>query len=204
MPVRRIEAETLRDSVLAVSGQLNLKAGGPAVPVMADRVGQFVIGKENLNAGRPGAVIAMHGEEFRRSVYIQVRRSRPLSVMDPFDFPAMEPNCTTRNSSTVATQSLLLMNSDFVVKQAENFARRLEREAGADLAAQVQLAWQLAYARRPSDQQTAAAVEFIQAQAAGFEEKPAGEGDGQISPQLEALASFCHALLSSNRFLYVD
>src|SRR5688572_27668163 len=66
----RLEAETLRDTLLAVSGKLNPKMSGPAVPVMADEVGQFVVGIENLNAGRPGAVIPLNGEEFRRSVYI--------------------------------------------------------------------------------------------------------------------------------------
>ena len=68
MPVRRLEAEVLRDSLLAASGQLNLQAGGPPVPVMADGSGRYVIGIENLNAGRPGAVVEMHGEQYRRSV----------------------------------------------------------------------------------------------------------------------------------------
>lgn len=67
MPVRRLEAEVLRDAVLAVSGELNTTAFGPPVPVMADRVGQFVIGKENLDAGRPGTVIPMNGEDLRRA-----------------------------------------------------------------------------------------------------------------------------------------
>ncbi len=73
----RLEAETLRDTLLAISGKLNAKMFGPPVPVMADEVGQFVVGIENLNAGRPQGVIPLRGEEFRRSVYVQVRRSRP-------------------------------------------------------------------------------------------------------------------------------
>src|SRR5262249_1148827 len=88
MNLRRLEAETIRDSVLAVSGKLNAKMFGPPVLVMEDEVGQFVIGIENKNGeNRPGPEIPMHGEEFRRSVYVQVRRSRPLSVLDTFDAP---------------------------------------------------------------------------------------------------------------------
>lgn len=193
MPIRRLEAESLRDAALAISGDLNGKPFGPAVPVMADRVGQFVIGKENLNAGRPGEVLPMHGEELRRSIYIQVRRSRRLSVLEPFDLPRMEPNCTSRSSSTVSPQSLMLMNSDFVISRARRFAQRLQREAGDDLGEQVNLAWRLAFAKPPTDDQLAGGIAFIEKQSAHFADKP-----------IEATASFCQALLSSNQFLYID
>ncbi|MGH6645193.1 MAG: DUF1553 domain-containing protein, partial [Bradyrhizobium sp.] len=75
-PLRRLDAEQFRDAVLLSSGKLNEKMFGPPVPVMNDEVGQVVIGKENLNAGRPGPVLPMNGEDFRRSVYVQFRRSR--------------------------------------------------------------------------------------------------------------------------------
>ena len=205
MPVRRLEAEAVRDATIAVSGKLYLKSFGPAVPVMADRVGQFVIGKENLNAGRPGAVIPMHGEEFRRSIYIQVRRSRPLGVLDTFDVPRMEPNCTSRASSTVAPQSLLLMNSDFVTAHAQHFADRVVREApsdptGQEVAAQIRYAWQLAFAAEPAIEDVTEAERFIRQQIEHFQKS----GDKSHDPNQQALASFCHALLSSNSFLYVD
>ena len=103
MPVRRMEAEVVRDAVLAVSGMLDYQMAGKPVPVMADRTGQWVIGKENLNAGRPGPVIEMEGQQYRRSLYVQVRRSRPLAVLEPFDLPELAPNCTKRPSSTVPT-----------------------------------------------------------------------------------------------------
>ncbi|NQV27548.1 MAG: DUF1553 domain-containing protein, partial [Rhodopirellula sp.] len=86
-PIRRLEAETLRDSMLAVGGLMNVRRAGPPVPVMADVVGQWVIGKENLNAGRPGPVLAMNTEEFRKTIFVQWRRSRPLTVLDTFDLP---------------------------------------------------------------------------------------------------------------------
>jgi len=206
MPVRRLEAEILRDTALAVSGELNNKAFGPSVPVMADRVGQFVIGKENLDAGRPGAVLAMHGEDLRRSVYIEARRSRPLSVMAPFDLPRMEPNCTSRNASTVSPQSLMLMNSEFALTRAKHFAERIRDEAGDGVPAQIALAWQLAFAATPSDEELAEAVSFVEEQTKHFAANPAPETKDKqdVDPTGEALASFCHALLSSNRFLYID
>ena len=179
--------------MLSVSGQLNSTTFGPAVPVMTDRVGQFVIGKENLSAGRPGEVLPMHGEDLRRSIYIQVRRSRPLGVLEPFDLPRMEPNCTSRGSSTVSPQSLLLMNSQFAIDRAEAFAKRLQREAGDDLNAQINLAWRSAFARLPTDEDIATANLFVEQQVRRVADKPT-----------EAIALFCQALLSSNHFLYVD
>ena len=204
----RLDAEVLRDSILAISGRLNPRAFGPAVPVMADRVGRFVVGKENLNAGRPGAKIDLNGEEFRRSVYIQVRRSRPLSVLDTFDRPAMAPNCDMRRPSTGSTQSLLMMNSDLLLDYSRHLAARLAAEATADVTPQIQLAWQLVYSRPPEHSELDAATEFVKEQTAVFaeqsaykpnEKKPPARSAGQ-----EAVALMCQMLLSSNEFLYVD
>ena len=148
----------------------------------------------------------MHGEEFRRSIYVQVRRSRPLSVMAPFDLPNTDPNCTRRASSTAATQSLLMMNSSFATNSAEGFARRLQREAGLDTERQVGHAWRIAFAVEPSEDELAEAISFIQEQAAYFQEQSPVDSttDNKPAPQLEALTSFCQALFSSNHFLYVD
>lgn len=208
MSLRRLEAETLRDCVLAVSGNLNPKRSGPPVPVMPDRVGQIVIGIENENAGRPGPKIDMQGEEFRRSVYVQVRRSRPLGMLDTFDAPRMSPNCETRPTSTVAPQSLLLMNSDFVVQQSIVFARRLSKEAGDDIRAQVRQAWELALCQVPSDQQVNQAIAFIEQQTKNLSSSPEAKklaaDDKTKTPGLLALSTFCQMLFGSNRFLYVD
>jgi len=206
MPIRRLEAEVLRDSALAVSDELNLKPFGEAVPVMADRVGRFVVGKENLNAGRPGAVIPMKGEDLRRSIYIEARRSRPLSVLAPFDLPRMEPNCTSRKASTVAPQALMLMNSQFAATRAKEFARRVENQADNEVAKQIQIAWQLAFASEPSEDELNEAISFVEAQTKHFTANPPPDSKDtkNVKPRQEALASFCHALLSSNRFLYID
>jgi len=191
MNIRRLEAESIRDAMLAVSGNLNVKMFGPPVPVMADEVGQIVVGKENLDGeGKVDKIIPLNGEEFRRSIYVQVRRSRILSMLECFDIPVMEPNCEARSFSTVAPQSLLLMNNTFVLAQSEQFARRVRREAGDDAAAQVDVAWRLAFGRTPTAREAKDGAAFLS--------RMSSDKKGA------ALTRFCQALLSSNEFLYVD
>jgi mono/diheme cytochrome c family protein len=188
-PLRRLEAESIRDAMLAVSGKLNPKMFGPAVPVVEDENGIIVIGKPNRDAAyRLGDESVPPGEESRRSVYIQVRRSKPLNVLDTFDWAKAEPNCETRNSSTATPQSLMLMNGAFTMQQAGFFADRVKKEAGTDPALQATRAWKLAYGSEMSEKEKLAAVAFLK----DFPKKD------------QALAAFCQALLSSNRFLYVD
>jgi hypothetical protein len=115
-PVRRLEAEILRDRMLAASGKLDRTQFGPAVPVAEDFVGQVVV-KDDLP---------------RRSAYLEVRRTKPLSFLTTFDAPVMMLNCERRVPSTGAPQSLMLMNSDFVLKYAGIFAQRLRSETPAD------------------------------------------------------------------------
>lgn len=206
--VRRLEAETIRDSILSLSGQLNCKMFGPPIPVMEDEVGQFVIGIENKNGeNRPGPILPMHGEDFRRSVYVQVRRSRPLSMIDTFDAATVDPNCEARASSTVTPQSLLFMNSEFVVSQAEFLAGRVRQGAGPDAVQQVTYAWRLAFGLDPTDGEIKDAVAFLSEQTATLQQLPTakpGVCAKPVDPKLRALASLCQALVSGNGFLYVD
>jgi hypothetical protein len=204
MSIRRLEAEVLRDSMLAASGLLNSQQLGEPVPVTVDEVGQVIVGRDNRDtAGRPkGARQSLGGSEFRRSVYVQVRRSQPLSMLATFDAPALAPNCELRTRSTVAPQSLVLMNSEFVVAQSQALAERVIAEAGLDGAARVRLAWRLALCQEPSAEQLAAALEFVAAQEQEF---AAEKGESSpVSPSVRALTSLCQALISSNAFLYVD
>lgn len=205
----RLDAEVLRDAMLAVSGLLNDSRGGPPVPVMADPVGRFVIGKENLNAGRPGDVIDMQGEQFRRSIYVQIRRSRPLSVLETFDLPAMTPNCDQRKPSTSATQSLMLMNSQQIIDYAEAFADRVVSEAGDSDADRIRRAWQLAWCRPPEPSELAEAEQFLDDQTEILQSAPTDSdevnaGERAAAARREALNVLCQMLLSSNEFLYVD
>ena len=205
--IQRMDAEVVRDSMLQICGKLNLKAGGPPVPVMADRVGRFVVGQENLNAGRPGKKIEMNGEEFRRSIYIQARRSRPLSVLATFDRPVMSPNCDRRRPSTASTQSLLMMNSDLVVEYSRHLADRLAKEQSTR-DGQIRRAWELVYCRTPEESELQLAQRFLDDQIALFIELPQYQPDTKNPPkrsaELESLSVFCQMLFSSNEFLYVD
>lgn len=206
--LQRLDAEALRDSMLVVAGRLNEKPFGPAVPVMADRVGRFVIGQENLNAGRPGAVVDMKEEQFRRSIYVQIRRSRPLSILEVFDRPVMSPNCDMRRPSTGSTQSLLMMNSDLLLEYSRHLAGRLHREATDGDLSKIRLAWRLAYCRVPEHSEVETATRFLQDQTARFAQRPAYQKNEKSTPERsaaqEALAVMCQMLLSSNEFLYVD
>lgn len=216
MSVRRLGAESLRDWILAISQKYNSRRYGPAVPVMADKVGQFVIGMENLNAGRPGAVLPMKGEDFRRSIFIQVRRSRPLGVLDTFDAAILQPNCTMRSQSTVAPQALMMMNGRFVRTQSVYIAERIEREVGRELPQQAARAWQLVYGRDIEQREQDEAIELLGQLGEHFEnlladKEKAGTSTGDLTepvtssdPQIEALATLCQALLSSNEFFYID
>ncbi|MCY2962592.1 MAG: DUF1549 and DUF1553 domain-containing protein, partial [Planctomycetota bacterium] len=169
-PVRRIEAEVLRDTVLAASGRLSGQIYGVPVPVAPDEVGQIVIAVDTRDsAGRPtGKTVSLGEDEFRRSLYVVAKRSMPLSLLESFDSPDMRPNCTQRGSSTVSPQALFLMNNDFLLAQSEQLARRIQAESSTDLASQLRLAWRLVCGRGASDVQIATGLEFLAAQTAAF------------------------------------
>jgi hypothetical protein len=187
MNIRRLEAEAIRDATLAVTGKLNPQRFGEPVGVAEDANAQVIIGKPEA---------ASDGAEFRRSVYVQQRRSAQPWQLAVFDAPQMEPNCEARNLSTVAPQSLLMMNSGFVVAQSRAFARRVLAETGDDLARQASRAWELAFGRRPAEADHRDALAYLKAQVTDM---PAGSD----APE-NALASLCQALLGSNPFLYIE
>ena len=214
-PVQRLDAEVLRDSILATSGALNKAMFGPPVPVRPDVHGQIVVGLDKTEGDNKMPVdVSLKGEEFRRGVYIQVRRSRPLAILHAFDAPVMEVNCERRQSSTVPTQSLMLMNSQFMLDQATRFATRLQTETGEDSARQVTRAWRLAFSRSPTEEELAGALDFLSGQVAylrgALEKKVEPKQDDKTkpvpkpAPELQALTDLCQALLSANEFLYVD
>lgn len=196
-PVIRLDAEVIRDGILATAGTLNPQMYGPAVPVKEDFVGQIVVG----------------GDAARRSVYVQHRRSQPVALLTAFDAPVMETNCEIRTISTAATQSLMLMNGEFILEQSRHLAQRLQREANDDTQRQIQLAWQLVYSRPAGAEDIEDAEGFLAEQIAHLKKHPPeaptpkkGEKDAPkpTPPQLQALTNLCQVLLSSNEFLYVE
>ncbi|MEE2642549.1 MAG: DUF1553 domain-containing protein [Planctomycetota bacterium] len=200
--IRRLESEILRDSVLAVSGQMVNRMHGPSIPVKEDGVGQIVLGKQKLDGERkpqPGNQLGADAE--RRSLYVQVRRTRPLAVLESFDIATHTPNCLKRHFSTVAPQSLMLMNSDFILRYADLLAKRLQRES-SDAGQQINTALEICYSRFADPQMVGELEKYLAEQRALFQQHSPKTDSSALDQK--ALASLCHALLSSNEFLYVD
>lgn len=140
--MRRLSAEEIRDSVLAVNGRLNLKMYGPSVyPQLSSEVlaSQSVPGSGWNNADPDG--------QSRRSIYIHIKRSLLVPMLSNFDFPEPDTSCEARFITTQPGQALGMLNGDFLNQQSIEFAKRLKSEAGASLADQVALAFRIAFAR---------------------------------------------------------
>ena len=145
----------------------------------------------------------MKGDQYRRSIYIQVRRSRPLAVLETFDLPELAPNCTKRAKSTASTQALMMMNSSFVVEQSESFADRLIT-AQPEPEGQLKLGWKLAFSEEIPTDVLEISLQFLADTKAEFvEANPEQEMVEELSHR-HALALFCQAMFSSNQFLYIE
>ncbi|MFM8360588.1 MAG: TonB-dependent receptor domain-containing protein, partial [Verrucomicrobiota bacterium] len=209
--LRRLDAEALRDAVLAISGRLDTNLYGAPVPVAVNALGQVVVGSQARDGnGDPNGVGGLGGAEFRRSLYLQVRRSLPVGVIETFDAPALTPNCEVRPVSTVPPQALMLMNDPFVVERAMDLAGRLRREAPGQVREQIRRLWRLVYGVEPTGEEMQRGLFYLAEQAetiraawaaAGRVAKP---GEAAPDPAAQALASLGQALLGSNRFLYVE
>jgi hypothetical protein len=176
--LRRLEGEAMRDAILAVSGTLNPHMFGPPIPMV--RTG----GEVNTPATADGN---------RRSIYLQVRRSQPLTFLQLFDQPVIETNCTRREVSTVASQALTLLNSDFMIRQADAFAERVLKE---DVKSPVRHAIRLAFGRAASEREVELFAKFLDQQTQHHAKTP--------DARRRAVADLCHMLLSANEFAYVD
>jgi hypothetical protein len=172
-PPRRLEAETIRDSILFVSGKLDLKIGGPGFS-------GFEPNKNYVRVYKPKETFGP--ADFRRMVYMHKTRMQADSTFGAFDCPDGGQVTPRRNASTTPLQALNLLNSVFVLQQAEFFARRVERDAEED-AARVERVFRLAFQRPPSATERAATVRLVEA---------------------HGLAALCRAVLNANEFLYVD
>jgi hypothetical protein len=146
-------------------------------------------------------------DDFRRSIYVQVRRSSPLTVLDAFDAPTMSPNCQQRSQTTVAPQSLLLMNDTFVLDNARRLADRLEAEAPNDRRQQLARAWELLYSKPATESDLQRGLAYLEQQTKALTAYHHGiqHAKGVVpNPPQEAMASLCQILCSSNRFLYIE
>jgi len=184
---RRLNAEEVRDSMLAVSGKLNLKMGGPSVfPTIPSEVlaGQS---KPGDGWGRSSPE-----EASRRSAYVFVKRSLLVPILSAHDQADTDTTCAVRYTTTVPTQALTMLNGDFSQEQAAAFAERLMKEAPGDVRKQVRLAVRLTTGREATNKEVADDVGFV-------------ESLRQKSPSpRDALKHYCLTLLNSNEFVYLD
>lgn len=184
MSLRRMDAESLRDSLLAVSGRLDDTAGGPPDTVSVNEDGLVSVDSTGSN-------------RWRRSIYVQYRRTEIPSMMETFDYPEMGPNCLSRSVSTASPQSLMLMNSEHVHELAASFAARIEAahkdESPESLSARVDTVYRLALSRPPNDAERQLGVDTLKELRKVWKENPQA-----------ALETYCHTILNSGAFLYVD
>lgn len=204
--LRRIDAETLRDSLLSVTGTLVQSSYGPPSGIGRDPQGRVITGIDKgtitLNKVDPGGA-----DDFRRSIYVQVRRSKPVTVLDTFDAPVMTPNCELRAQTTVAPQSLLLMNDTFVLDSSRRLADRLEAASPGNRAEQIKRAWELLFGKPATQPDVARGIAYLDEQTKALADYHHGiqHPKGVVpNPPQEAMASLCQILCSSNRFLYVE
>jgi hypothetical protein len=174
--VERLDAEIIRDSILAVSGNLNPQIGGkPVFPVLAPEI------LKQISTGIWNQKKEEGPEVWRRSVYIYRKRTLPFPFLDAFDLPNQNISSGARNITTVPTQALTLMNDDFVLRQSEIFAQRLEDAAPGDKTKQIDLAYSIALSRRPDPKERKLAEDFL---------------------ATRTLADFTSVLFNLNEFLY--
>jgi hypothetical protein len=181
MHQRRLEGEAIRDSVLAVSGMLNRKAGGPPVRTPIEKEVYDLIFTEH-EADNLWPLPKDRSEIYRRSLYLLNKRTVRLPMLANFDQPDAMSSCAVRPTSTHALQALSMMNSDFMAEQSAAFAKRLEAEASTR-AARVRRAYALALGRRPKPAEVQLATSFFSSGG--------------------SLQEFCLALLNRNEFIYI-
>jgi hypothetical protein len=187
--LRRLSAEEVRDSILAVSGNLNRAArGGPSIYPRIQRevlAGQSVPGR---GWGRSSPE-----DQARRSIYVHSKRSLTVPLLGVFDAADPDSSCPVRFTTTQPTQALTLLNGDFLHEQARVFADDLRKRAGDEPAAQVRLALRRVTQHDPSAKEVARGVAFL-----------AGLRARHKLPAAEALRLFCLLTLNLNEFVYLD
>ncbi len=186
--MRRLGAEEVRDSMLAVSGQLNLAMFGPGV---FPKLSQEVLESQSIPGNGWGD--SPLSEQFRRSVYIHVKRSLVVPILAEFDVCDTDTSCAVRFSTTQPTQALGMLNGDFAHQQAAAVADRLRREAPADVARQVRRGLRLAVGRPADPQSVERSLRLMTALEKDHGQDPA-----------RSLETFCLMLLNLNEFIYLE
>jgi hypothetical protein len=187
-PLRRLEGEAIRDTILAVSGRLDPTIGGPSVEVF--------IAPYHEGRGRPQSG-PLDGAG-RRSLYTKVRRNFLPSLLVAFDMPVPFQARGRRNVTNVPAQALALMNDPFVAEQSALWAKQILAEPSRSTDERLDQMYRAAYARLPDEQERAAATAFLEAQTAlhggSFADDPRQEA---------AWTDLAHALFNAKEFIFV-
>lgn len=186
MNLRRLEAEVLRDSILAASGKLNLKGSGPGIK---PRVRAELLTASQRN--KWPVVTKENEQHWRRSVYIYSKRQLLMPMMELFDAPTTTDSCSVRLVSVVPTQALLLMNDEFVEDQAGYLAARAVAEADDDLPSIVERMFARTVSRVPNSDRLREAIDFVKSRETQ-------------SSRTAALTDLAHILFNSSEFMYVE
>ncbi len=192
-PMQRLDGESIRDSILLVSGRLDTTPFGPPEGVARTPEGEVV------TAGST--------DKQRRSIYLAKMRMRPLTLIEQFDGPEMVPNCLARTESTVTTQAFQLYNSRFIRDSARSFARIIMGNSPASKQQQVEKIYWTAFGRPPTNEELQHAVEHIAKLEQAWEKELMSvpkQAESTTDVAARALEVYCHAVLNSPEFLYVD
>jgi hypothetical protein len=183
-PYRRLDVEAIRDGMLVAAGNLNRQMGGPAVflPIQAAAI-------EAHTDKQAAWQVSPEPQIYRRTVYAFVKRTLLVPMLETLDFCDTTQSADRRAITSVAPQALTLFNGEFVNRQAEEFAGRLEREAGSAFESQVELAFRLTLARLPTAAEVAAMRRFY-------------EQEAEVSSKHAALVQVCRVILNLNEFVY--
>jgi uncharacterized protein DUF1553 len=196
-PYRRLEAEAIRDSILAVSGQLNLQMYGPSMYPQVPK--QALEGHSD-----PDKIwkASSEKESSRRTAYAFIKRSMVVPMLEVLDLCDTTRTSAKRSVTTVAPQALTLLNGEFVNRQAVRFARRLEQEAGDDPEKQVERAYRLALCREPTQNEKTAMLQYLKREA----ESRGNETSIQHATEAKqrALEQMCRVIFNLNEFVYPD
>jgi hypothetical protein len=185
MPVRRLEAECIRDSILAISGRIDEKMFGPSVP---PHLTPFMQGR-----GRPANSGPLDGDG-RRSIYLGVRRNFLNPMFLAFDYPIPFTTIGRRSVSNVPAQALTMMNNPFVVGESERWAKRVLSEKDRKPAQRIEKMYVACFGRTPSDTELKEALAFLEEQG-----KEYGKAD-----DVRAWSDLCHVLMNVKEFIFLN
>lgn len=185
-PLRRLEAEALRDAILAVSGRIDLSLGGKSVPL---RNRQFVFNHTSVDHTKYDSV--------RRAAYLPVIRNNLYTFFEQFDFPDPTMPTGDRQTTVVAPQALLLMNGELALASADAWAKQL-LSLEMDDQDRLRKAYEQALGRPPEEHEIQRALTYISEWTSA-----AMERQTPSSPELAAWSLFCQSLFASNEFLFV-